>query len=313
MGLLRFLGWTLLLAFVAFGAAIGWQHYKIRVVMEQLVAAASPYAAVSYSSVDSNFKGDIGVSGVRIKPNGSADVISVDSLMFHTPGLGFLLGLDDKNLMATMPSRMGVSVTGLTADIDNKWLKALEEDIEDNNPYLKELPDLGCGRTRRLTSTEYVLMGYQKWNVDFDATMEHAAEKAETSMSVTLHYRDMFNLDMNGTFVGGGFRSPPQVKNLRVLYKDRSMTRRLADYCAKYENVALEAHIAGRIAMLQAMVKPMHMELTPDITAAYAQFLRTPNEFLVTMDPLSPVDVRTFTAYKESDVPALLNMSAIAR
>lgn len=318
MRILRYLGLAALVAFVAYGVVVGLLHYRVGRAVDQLIAQAQPFVDIQYDQIDSTLDGAIGITRLKIRPLKTNDTVRIESVMLHTPGLMFLLGLDDEALFDEIPDAFGVSVNGLHVDMNGKLMQDLDEALLDNYAHHPEIQALyeggrGCGKTGMLTSTEWRLMGYSAFQADFKLGVRTDKERGEMAFDFNSRYADMFDMEVEATLLASNFQAKPKLKKMGLKYVDRSMTRRFAEYCAKHEGEALEAHIAGQTAFLQRMLKKNGMELTPDLIQAYQNFLRSPNELIVRMAPLEPVDPSTFHVYKPIDIPALLNMSAQAR
>ncbi|MGH8196344.1 MAG: hypothetical protein ACREQ8_18410, partial [Woeseiaceae bacterium] len=104
----------------------------------------------------------------------------------------------------------------------------------------------------------------------------------------------------------------PRLVGGRLEYVDRSLEERVMKLCTESEKLPVETVIAARVDAFQAIAGQNGIEFDEYVIDPYVEFLRGKDRFVITAQPLEPVNLARLGLYKPSDVPALLNLSAEA-
>jgi hypothetical protein len=103
----------------------------------------------------------------------------------------------------------------------------------------------------------------------------------------------------------------PRLVNGRLEYLDRSLEERVMQLCTQ-QDLTEDAVIAARRDAFQTVASSNGIVFDEYVMDPYVEFLRGKDRFVLTAQPVEPVNLRQIGLYKPSDVPALLNLSAEA-
>ena len=82
--------------------------------------------------------------------------------------------------------------------------------------------------------------------------------------------------------------------------------------CTEEEELPAETVIAARVDAFQAAAGTSGIEFDEYVIDPYVEFLNGKDRFVITAQPIEPVNLLQIGLYKPSDVPALLNLTAEA-
>ena len=104
----------------------------------------------------------------------------------------------------------------------------------------------------------------------------------------------------------------PKLRDMRVEYTDRSLVQRVAKYCGQ-RGLSADKTMHAQIDSFKFVGESNGIEFDEYMLDPYKEFLAGKSALVVTGRPSEPIAFSQIDLYKPSDVPALLNLAAIAR
>ncbi len=99
---------------------------------------------------------------------------------------------------------------------------------------------------------------------------------------------------------------------MHIEFTDRSLNQRVAAYCEELGLSAAET-LRAQVDSFKFVGESNGIEFDQYILDPYKEFLLGKPTLVVTAQPNNPVAFSQIDLYKPSDVPALLNLAAVAR
>lgn len=314
--------WAALLGVIGYFGSKFYLHDKVSRNLDLVLSAARPVVDVEYEGVSSTLSGDLSIDGITAHLTGFADPVHIDSLKLVTPGYFHLLDLasigSGSGAAAAIPEALGVAVAGLRVAADADFMRAVEEarraqygmqDVTD--------PAASCVGKYGFSAETLRQLGYSEFVID--AAVGYRQENGRLVVDLATDIADMYDMSMVLTFdrmptpqamMIGAFQ--PRLVNGRMEYVDRSLEERVMKLCTEVEELAADSVIAARVDAFQAVAGTNGIEFDEYVIDPYVEFLNGKDRFVITAQPIEPVNLLQLGMYKPSDVPALLNLTAEA-
>ncbi len=316
----NFFVWIILLGVIGYGGAKLYMHNEVGDAVDMMVLQMAPFADVEYDGVASTLSGELTVEGVRVRVNGYSDYLTIDRIGIDTPSFLSLVSLSDLSSKGpdAMPEYIGFLVEGLQIPSDADYFQDLYEFSLTARAGETELGAAEeCTGKYGFSPSALSALGYTNQVLDMHMVLRD--EDTRYSVDVDMSMADMWDVDasieMDGNMIAEmskGMMYQPRLRSMHVEFTDRSLNDRVARYC--------EAQGLSEVDVMRAQVDSFRyvgessgIEFDQYIIDPYKEFLLGKPTLIVTAKPIEPVAFSQIDLYAPSDVPALLNLAAVAR
>jgi hypothetical protein len=308
---------------LAYGGAKFYLHHKVSESMDAVVIQLAPYADITYEGVSSSMSGELTVDGINARISGFNDVLRIDKMGIDTAHFLALLELGNivnkgRSSDRDLPEQFGFIVDGMHMPADADYYKRLHDfGVEAFGATDGKEPAAQCVGKYGFSPKALADLGYTEQNTSVAMYMRQ--DGANMGMDMAIGIEEMWDVDIELELVGDmksqvstGRSLRPTLSRMSVTVTDRSINQRTRDYCRQLglsEEETLQAHMDAL-----GFFGENHGIVFDDlILDPYKEFLGGKSTFLVTAQPNNPVNLSQISLYKPSDVPALLNLEAVAR
>lgn len=311
-----------LLGAVGYFGSKYYLHDKVSRNLDTVLEAARPVVDVQYEGVSSTLSGDLSIDGITVHMTGFADAVRIASVKLVTPGYFQLLDLasigSGSGGELEIPEELGIAFEGIRVATDADFMRVIDEarrtqygvqEVSDPAATCVGKYGFSAGTLRQLGYGELVI----------DAGLGYRQVEGQLLIDLSTDVADMYDVSMVLTFDGmptpqavmmGAFQ--PLLVAGRLEYVDRSLEERVMKLCTEAEDLPVETVIAARVDAFQAVGSSNGIEFDEYVIDPYREFLNGKDRFVITAEPIDPVNLLQIGLYKPSDVPALLNLSAEA-
>jgi hypothetical protein len=144
-------------------------------------------------------------------------------------------------------------------------------------------------------------------------------EDTRYSIDMDVSMDDMWDIDASVNLEGNmiaemsrGMAYQPRLRSLHLEYTDRSLNSRVSRYCEERGLSAADV-LRAQIDSFKQVGEMYGIEFDQYIIDPYKELLLGKSALVVTAQPTNPVAFSQIDLYAPSDVPALLNLAAVAR
>jgi hypothetical protein len=144
-------------------------------------------------------------------------------------------------------------------------------------------------------------------------------EDTRYSVDVEMSMADMWDVDasieMDGNMIAEmskGLMYQPRLRSVHIEYTDRSLNERVSRYC-RAQGLSDADIMRAQVESFKYVGASSGIEFDQYIIDPYKEFLLGKPTLVVTAKPTEPVAISQIDLYAPSDVPALLNLAAVAR
>lgn len=298
------------------GGVKGYVHYQVKSDIDGLIAAAGPFADISYVDLDTELSGSLTLHGLRILPREFPDHVQIDALTVSGPGMDFLLhGFGGSRERGELPAQASIEMRGWHVRADSALVQALRKSTA-TLAGLLNIENDSCSLGQVFGARDFTTIGYDELLVD---------------AGMGYRFADTFpGIELNWDFRAGGERGSfgmtlvdvsrsihampskiPRLRDLRMTYRlDPDFTRKLVDHCAAQRGVDAETYIAQLAAEPDALYQVyMGFVPGPGLRQAFQDMLRHPGELVMTATPVDPLDLTTLGLYQPAQLPDLLGLT----
>jgi hypothetical protein len=316
----NFFVWIILIAIVGYGGAKLYMHNEVGDAVDMVVLQMAPFADVEYDGVASTLSGELTVEGVRVRVNGYTDYLTIDRIGIDTPSFLSLLSLNDLSSQGpdAMPEYIGFLIEGLRIPSDADYFRDLYEFSLASRAGAVELDAADeCTGKYGFSPAALSALGYT--NQDMDMYMVLRDEDTRYSVDMDMSMADMWDVDasieMDGNMIAEmskGLMYQPRLRSLHIEYTDRSLNDRVSRYC-QAQGLSEADVMRAQVESFKFVGASSGIEFDQYIIDPYKEFLLGKPTLVVTAKPTEPVAISQIDLYAPSDVPALLNLAAVAR
>lgn len=316
----NFVIWAILIAGVAYGGSKFYLHNEVGDAMDMAVLMMAPYANVEYQGVRSTLSGELTVEGVRVRIDGYTDDLYIDRIGIDTPSFFSLVALSDLAGKGpdAMPEYVGFLIEGMRIPVDADYFADFYEfslamrraDGADDAPA-------ECTGKYGFSPETLAALGYTDQVMNMAMALRD--EKTQYSIEMDVSMAEMWDIDADIAFAGNmmtelmqGMMYRPRLRNMHIEFTDRSLNQRVAAYCEELGLSAAET-LRAQVDSFKFVGESNGIEFDQYILDPYKEFLLGKPTLVVTAQPNNPVAFSQIDLYKPSDVPALLNLAAVAR
>jgi len=316
----NFIIWAILIGALGYGGAKFYLHSEVSDAMDMAVLMMSPYANVEYDGIGSTLSGELTVDGVRIRIDGYSDDLTIDRIGIDTPSFLSLISLSDLSSMGPdgMPEQIGFLVEGMRIPANADYYKDFYEfslvarDAENADSAAAE-----CTGRYGFSPAALSALGYEDQIMSMYMSIRD--EDSRFSFDMQVRMDDMWDMDASVALAGNmvaemmkGASSQPRLSNMHIEFTDRSLNGRVLKYCEQRGLTPVET-MRAQIESFEFFGDLYGIEFDQYMIDPYKEFLAGKSTLVITAQPLNPVAFSQIDLYKPSDVPALLNLAAVAR
>jgi len=316
----NFIIWAILIGALGYGGAKFYLHSEVSDAMDMAVLMMSPYANVEYDGIGSTLSGELTVDGVRIRMDGYSDDLTIDRIGIDTPSFLSLISLSDLSSMGPdgMPEQIGFLVEGMRIPANADYYKDFYEfslvarDAENADSAAAE-----CTGRYGFSPAALSALGYEDQIMSMYMSIRD--EDSRFSFDMQVRMDDMWDMDASVALAGNmvaemmkGASSQPRLSNMHIEFTDRSLNGRVLKYCEQRGLTPVET-MRAQIESFEFFGDLYGIEFDQYMIDPYKEFLAGKSTLVITAQPLHPVAFSQIDLYKPSDVPALLNLAAVAR
>jgi hypothetical protein len=316
----NFVIWVILMGAVGYGGAKLYLHNEVSNAMDLAVIMMSPYADVEYDGVGSTLSGELTVDGMRIRVDGFRDDIYIERIGIDTPSFFSLLELSDLAKMQSdnMPEYFGFLIEGLRIPAHADYYEELYAfALEARGIADASSPAIECTGKYGFSPKALTALGYQDQIMSMSMIVRDDESRFSLDMKISMD--DMWDMDASVSLAGNimtelakGAMYRPKLRDMRVEFTDRSLNQRVTKYCEQRGLTAAET-LRAQIDSFKFVGESNGIEFDQYMLDPYKEFLLGKSTLIVTARPSNPVAFSQIDLYKPSDVPALLNLAAVAR
>lgn len=316
----NFIIWAILIGLLGYGGAKLYMHNEVSKTMDMVVLQMSPFANVEYKGVASTLSGELTVEGVRVQVDGYSDAMYIDRIGIDTPSFLSLLNLSDLSSQGpdAMPEYIGFLIEGMRIPSDADYFRDFYEfSLAARNAENVDSVAVECTGTYGFSPTALSELGYQDQVMSMTMTLRD--QETQYAIDVDVSVEDMYDIDasvnLEGNMIaemskGVGFQ--PRLRSMHLEFTDRSLNDRVAKYCERRGLSAADV-MRAQIDSFRQVGEMYGIEFDQYIIDPYKEFLLGKSTLVVTAKPTNPVAFSQIDLYSPSDVPALLNLAAVAR
>ena len=316
----NFLVWAILMGALGYAGAKLYLHNEVGEAMDMAVLMMSPYADVEYDGVGSTLSGELTVDGVRVRIDGYRDDIYIDRIGIDTPSFFTLLELSDLARMQSenMPEYFGFLIEGLRIPANADYYGELYEfALEARGIADATSPAVECTGKYGFSPKALNALGYQDQVLSMSMIVRDDETRYSFDMKVNMD--DMWEMDASVSLAGNmmtemskGVMYRPKLGDMRVEFTDRSLNQRVTKYCGQRGLSAADT-LRAQIDSFKYVGETNGIEFDEYLLDPYKEFILGKSTLVVTARPSEPIAFSQIDLYKPSDVPALLNLAAVAR
>ena len=150
-------------------------------------------------------------------------------------------------------------------------------------------------------------------------TMALRDEKTQYSIEMDVSMEDMWDMDVDIALDGNmmaefasGMAYQPRLRDMHMEVTDRSLNERVLRHCQQQGLSEVET-LTAQLDSFRFIGRSNGIEFDQYIIDPYREFVLGKPTLVVTARPTNPIAFSQIDLYKASDVPALLNLAAVAR
>jgi hypothetical protein len=315
----NFLVWLIVIGVGAYFGSKWYLHSEVSDGMDMAVIMMAPYANVEYSGVASTLTGELTIEGIRIRIDGFNDDLYIDRLGIDTPSFLSLIELGDVARMQSdgIPEYFGFMVEGLRIPAGADYYKKLYKfalEARGVNDALDAAVE--CTGKYGFSPRALADLGYNEQVISSSITIHN--QHGKYSFDMTMSMQDMWDIEGSLTLAGDmmsdlsmGRAYRPRLSSLEVAVTDRSLNKRVIDYCSR-RGLSEKEIVQAQLDSFKFVGKEYGVEFDEYVLDPYMEYIGGKSTLVVTAKPNEPIAISQIDLYKPSDVPALLNLEATA-
>ena len=314
---------AILMGIVGYFGAKFYLHHEVSSNLDMVLAMAQPFADIQYEGVSSTMTGQLSVDGISARFGKFHDRLEIDQVSLITPGFWHLLSLGDigQNMAGSdgsIPESLGFAITGLRADVSDDFMKALSDAAREGAPEIDE-DDIAatCVGKYGFSMATLRLLGYK--DLVMSMSMGYSQQGDTVLVDMWADLEDMYAMKINLTLDGAMTPESlarrtyrPKMIDGRIEYQDSSLIEKTRTLCRAQglsdDDIAVAEMDAFRAAGLESGIAFDELVMVP-----YQKFLAGGSKFVLTAEPNQPISLSQIDLYKPTDVPALLNLTAVVQ
>lgn len=298
------------------GGTKAYVHYQVKSGIDDLIAAARPFADIRYDDLDTDLSGSATLRRLSILPREFPDHFEVDALTVNGPDMDFLLsGFKDAGRRGKFPEHAAIEIRGWHVRADSALVRALQK----STARLAEMLNIdsdSCSLGQMFGAKELAALGHDGFLID----MGMGYRFTDTFPGIELNWEfttpgERGRFSMTLTDVDNGMtpslKTMPKLREAELTYHlDPAFTRKTVEHCARLRTVDRDTYIA-QLAAEPDILYQVYMGFVPGpgLRQAFQELLRNPGELQASARPIDPLDLSTLGLYQPSQLPDLLGLS----
>jgi len=300
---------------VVYGGVKGYIYYKVKKQVDQLVAAARPFADIEYGSIGSDFQGRVVINELVVYPRGVNDAVKAEQLTVITPGLGYLLTGADSVNKGELPERMGVELKGARLNLKGRLTEMLEQ-AEAAQLGKQPAEGIACSLSSNFLTAQYRELGLDELIFDTRFTFERGLTASQLVFKMDYSIRDLEQAEFVMTMEGFGTSvmslavASPHLKRVSMTYRpDATFTRKTLEHCAGKQGVDEQTFVNGLFEQSdENYMQAFGFVPGPGIRTAMKELIQNASELNMVAQPPSALDLKTVGLYRPKDWPDLFGL-----
>ena len=217
-----------------------------------------------------------------------------------------------------MPEYFGFLIEGLRIPANADYYGELYEfALEARGIADATSPAVECTGKYGFSPKALNALGYQDQVLSMSMIVRDDETRYSFDMKVNMD--DMWEMDASVSLAGNmmtemskGVMYRPKLGDMRVEFTDRSLNQRVTKYCEQRGLSAADT-LRAQIDSFKYVGETNGIEFDEYLLDPYKEFILGKSTLVVTARPSEPIAFSQIDLYKPSDVPALLNLAAVAR
>lgn len=311
--------WVLVLSAATYGAAKAYLHKEVGDAMDMVVLMMSPYANVEYGGVRSTMSGELTIENIHIRMHEFRDDIEIERLGIDTPSFLYLVDMNDYIKMQSdgVPDSFGFLIEGLHLPTDADYYDELY-DFTAKFRGAEDADDAGamCVGKYGFSPDTLASLGYEEQV--FSMAVNVANANGQISFDVDSSVEDMWEVEAQLKLAGDllseimkGSSYRPRLSDMTINYTDRSLNERVKKHCQRL-GLNEDEILAAQLDAFKFYGESNGIIFDEFLLDPYVEFLNGKDSISITAKPNDPIAMSQIDLYKASDVPALLNLEAVA-
>jgi len=315
--------WAILIGVVGYFGTKMYLHHKVGQGVDTTVMMISPWVQVEYDGISSTMSGELTIDGVRAYLTGFKDPIDIESIGIDTPSFLSLLELGDissgmQSGSPDVPEHFGFIAEGIRIPVDADYFnKAYKLAVEESGAAADLDNAELCAGKYGFSPKALAGLGYREQVVSM--SMMFRQKPNAYAIEIAADVENMWEVDAVLTLAGDmkaemmkGTAYRPKLAHMQIEYHDRSLKQRIVDYC---DELGLDAEQtqAAQLDAFNYMGESSGIVFDEYMIDPYKAFLDGKSTLVVTARPSEPISLSHIELYKPEDVPALLNLEAVAQ
>jgi len=304
---------VLALPILFYMGAKGILHYRVGQMVDTLATQVSPAATLSYDSVTSSLTGEVGITGLVIKPHDLADDLTVDKVALEFPSALFLWNAEEYAQAGTMPEEFALHIEGMRMNTNGALLRMLEEAgasakpvVQENNCVTEVINDLSKHADLGINTLTFDMeMGYALDTANNEYRLHGSIDEHQT-MAVNYSFA-LPMISANTTSMARSLADPAVIRaELNIV--DQGYYERLYNYCENQEG--LSAEMTKTLVVNNMVTQMTTMGFVPDqqIISDFKRFLDNQQSFVISAEPHTPQALSQLSLYAPEDMPNVFNI-----
>ena len=295
---------VLLVVLVVLGvSAAAYLWHSVRKQADAMVASIQPFAQASYSGVDLQLDGSVGVKNVRITPHATGDLIQIGAIRLHAPDLLALLHASWQLRNNRLPPALALTLH----DMEMQPSQGATPTPAVAGPF-DHLDALGCGPITAFGANDWQAMGYGplKGTLDMGYRFRDRQNLLELRLDNSLQDMGAMHLSASLALSGGAPDSlmalattlTPKLAQLEFSLRDAGFNLRRNTYCAEKAGKPVLDYMSDHVRLLDQRLRSGGLTLGPGWLAAYQRYLTEGGLLELTAKPpipVNPVEVPDYT------------------
>jgi hypothetical protein len=315
----NFVVWLIVIGAVGYFGSKWYLHNEVSKGMDMAIIMMAPYADVEYDGVASTLSGELTIEGIRVRIDGFNDDLHIDRFGIDTPSFLSLIELGDVARMQGdgIPEYFGFLIEGLRIPAGADYYEELYQFTLEARGVDDALDAaVECTGKYGFSPQTLAELGYKQQVISSSMTFHN--KRGKFSVDMTMVMEDMWDIDANLTLAGDmmaemskGLAYRPRLSSFEVAVTDRSLNKRVADYCAR-RGLTEKQILQAQLDSFKFVGEENGIEFDEYVLDPYMEFIGGKSKLVITAQPNEPVAISQIDLYKPSDVPALLNLEAAA-
>jgi len=271
----------------------GAMYLRVKLAMDDLVAQSAGRFEITYDSIATELKGAATVAGIRIRPAGFEQNITVEQVRVATDDPWVFVAPDTwvGGEGEALPERLQINAFTVRIPLE----QAVQDTLLQQSP-LAQFGSEGCD-SLNIDPVQLRGMGFEALTLDLalDYRFDAADKELELGLEFDLHQIESVSLAMRLSGFQPGNLNPDQLARLRFAMADLRVRmepafgERLVAHCAAQEGVPPQQYQQQLMRSLRKNLAQSGITLGPELQAAIEGFYREWGDIRIYLKPEEPL------------------------